>query len=104
MIEVTKENFDGEVLNEKIPVFVDFWAEWCTPCHMIAPIFEKLSSEYEGKVKFCKVNVDNSPELASRFGILGIPTLILFKDGEEKERLVGVQSEEKLRSVLDKYV
>jgi len=104
MLELTKENFEKEITNESKPVFVDFWAPWCGPCNMIAPVVEKLSEEYEGRVKFMKCNVDNNPEIASKFGILGIPTLILFVNGDEKERIVGVQGEEKIKSVIEKHL
>ena len=104
MIEVGKDNFDAEVLKSDKPVLVDFWAAWCGPCQSLSPVVEKLAGDFSGKAKMVKCNVDDHPEVASQFGIMGIPTLILFAGGEEKERLVGVQNEDKLRRVLGKYI
>jgi len=89
VIHTSETAFENDVLKSNVPVVVDFWAEWCGPCRVIAPIVEELSKEYNGKVQFAKVNVDESPDLAGRFGVQGIPTLIIFKDGEEVGRLVG---------------
>ncbi|MGD8395553.1 MAG: thioredoxin [Candidatus Eiseniibacteriota bacterium] len=88
-IEITDTNFENDVLQSNAPVLIDFWAEWCGPCKMISPIVEEVASEYTGRVKVGKVNVDHSPQVASKYGIRSIPTLLLFKDGEEKHRLVG---------------
>ncbi len=103
-IELNEANFEQEVLKSDIPVLVDFWAIWCGPCRMIAPIIEALAEEYAGKVKVCKVNVDENPNLAARFGIRAIPTLLLFKEGKVVEQLVGVQPKEILESILNRYV
>ena len=103
-LELNELNFDQEVLQSDIPVLVDFWAIWCGPCRMIAPIIEALAEEYAGKVKVCKVNVDENPNLAARFGIRAIPTLLLFKEGKVVEQLVGVQPKEILESILNRYV
>ncbi|MFB3043530.1 MAG: thioredoxin, partial [Nitrososphaerales archaeon] len=89
VLHTSETAFENDVLKSNVPVVVDFWAEWCGPCRVIAPIVEELSKEYNGKVQFAKVNVDESPDLAGRFGVQGIPTLIIFKDGEEVGRLVG---------------
>ena len=101
-IILTEENFDKEVLKSDIPVLVDFWAEWCGPCKMVAPTIEELAKEYSGKAKVGKVNVDQNPSIAEKYGIRGIPTLILFRNGEIGEKMVGVQSKETLAGMIDK--
>lgn len=101
-VSVTTTNFEKEVLNSKVPVLVDFWAPWCMPCRMLAPIIDAVASEYEGKVKVLKLNTDEDSGLADTFGIRGIPTLILFKDGAELERMVGVRSKNDISALLDK--
>ena len=90
-VQVTKDNFETEVLNSSTPVVVDFWAEWCGPCKALAPILDEISSEMGDSARVVKVNVDNSSELAQQYGIRGIPTLIFFKGGEVKSTLVGNQ-------------
>lgn len=101
---ITPENFENEVVKSDIPVLIDFWAPWCGPCKMMGPVFEELSSDYEGKVKFVKINTEDHPELASPFGIQGIPTLILSKDGKEANRLVGFLPKELLKQKIDSMI
>lgn len=88
-IELTNENFDAEVLQSELPVLVDFWATWCGPCMMLGPIVAEVATEYAGRVKVGKVNVDNAPELAARYGIMSIPALLLFRKGEVVRTSVG---------------
>ena len=99
--EFTEQAFDTDVLQSEQPVLVDFWATWCGPCRQIAPLIEELAVKYDGSVRIGKVNVEDHPELAQRYGINAIPTLLLFKDGEIVERFQGVPPRSKLESVLD---
>ena len=101
-VHVSDDAFEKTVLQSKIPVLVDFWAPWCGPCKMIAPAVEELAKEYDGKALIAKVNTDNDPLWASRFGIQGIPTLIIFKDGKEVDRVVGAVRKDVLKSKLEK--
>ncbi len=107
-LTLTGENFDEQVLRSSVPALVDFWAEWCGPCKMLAPVLEEIAGELAGQVKVGKVNVDHCPELAEKYAIRGIPTLIIFHGGEEEERMVGVQPKEtliqKLQAFLDQNV
>ena len=103
-ITLTSGNFAGEVLNADKPVLVDFWASWCGPCKMLAPIIEELADEYEGKIKVGKVNVDDEQELATNYGIASIPTVILFKDGEIKETLIGYREKEDFKAVINAQI
>lgn len=100
MLEVTKENFAAEVEGAETPVLLDFWASWCGPCRMLAPVVEELAGAFEGKVKFGKVNVDEQPELAMRYGVQSIPTLILFRGGEPVNASVGVVPADSIRAML----
>lgn len=88
-VAVSGQNFDTEVLQSKEPVLVDFWAEWCGPCRAVAPAIEEIATEFQGKLKVVKLDVDDSPEIATRYGVQGIPTLMVFKNGEVVERLTG---------------
>ncbi|MDD5136532.1 MAG: thioredoxin [Candidatus Omnitrophica bacterium] len=104
MLEVTNENFEKEVVKSEKPVLVDFWAPWCMPCKIIAPAVDKIAEEMKAEIKVMKSNVDDAPEVATELSILNIPTLILFKDGKELARIIGVNSKEaienKIRSVI----
>ena len=101
-ITITKNNFESEVLNSDIPVLVDFWAIWCGPCKMIAPIVEEIANEYEGKIKVGKINVDDEQELAIKYGVMSIPTIILFKNGSIADTSVGYVPKEKLVEMISK--
>ena len=98
---VTDENFDAEVLQSDLPVLVDYWAEWCGPCKMIAPILEEIVTEYDGRLKVAKLNIDDNPETPPKFGIRGIPTLILFKGGDIEATKVGALSKSQLSAFID---
>jgi len=100
-IEVNDSNFDQMVLQAKTPVLVDLWAPWCAPCRMVAPVVEELASEYEGRVSFAKLNVDQNPRTASRYGIMSIPTLLIFKDGKPLSNIVGFRPKAELKRSLD---
>jgi thioredoxin len=104
VIEIKDQDFDQEVLKSSLPVLVDFWAPWCGPCRQIAPVVDKLSEEYKGKLKFCKVNVDENHDTASKYHVMSIPTLILFKKGQLVEQTVGGVSEKTLRSKLQELL
>ncbi len=100
--EVGDHNFEDEVLKSNLPVLVDFWAPWCGPCKSIAPIVEEIAAEYEGKLKVAKLNVDDHPATASRYGIRGIPNLIILKAGAVKEQIVGAVPKTRLVSAIEK--
>ena len=99
---MTQENFDKEVLQAPQPTLVDFWAEWCGPCKMLAPILDELASEYDGKVKIAKVNIDEHQGLATQYGIQSIPTLLLFQKGQVAEQIVGLRSKRDLKARFDR--
>ena len=101
---LTDTSFDQEVLKSGVPVLVDFWAEWCGPCKMLGPLLEELAGEYTGRVKVAKVNIDEHQKVASDYGIRAIPTLLLFKNGEVAEQIVGLRSKRDLKASLDKVV
>lgn len=98
---VTDDNFDAEVLNAETPVLVDYWAEWCGPCKMIAPILDQIASDYDGKLKVTKLNIDDNPAAPRRYGIRGIPTLMIFKDGDIQATKVGAVSKSQLTAFID---
>jgi len=100
-VAIEDANFAEVVLQAKTPVLVDFWAPWCGPCHMVAPVVDELAEEYEGRVSFGKVNVDESPKIASQYGIMSIPTLILFKDGKPVSNIVGFRPKDELKQNLE---
>jgi thioredoxin 1 len=104
LINVTDDSFQKEVLDSEVPTFVDFWASWCGPCRMIGPVFEELSNEYAGKVKFAKVNVDENPKTPSNFGVRGIPTLIMFKGGKAVDQIVGAAPKSQLDGAVKKVL
>jgi len=95
-VHVTDDTFEAEVIQSATPAIVDFWAAWCAPCHMIAPILEEIAEEYDGQLKVAKLDVDQNPQVATQFGIMSIPTMILFKDGGAVERLMGYMPKERL--------
>ena len=101
-MRLTDKNFEEEVLRSDIPVLVEFWASWCPPCKMMEPILRKLEIEYEGRVKIGTLNVDLNPKTAAKYGITGVPTFILFRNGQEIYRDVAAKSEEQLRDIIEK--
>ena len=103
-IQITKDNFEQEVLLSDKPVLLDFWASWCGPCRMVGPTIEQLAQEYEGRASVGKVNVDEEGGLAGDFGVMSIPTVVLFKDGKEVERLVGVRTIEEYKAIIDAHL
>jgi len=104
IVEVTDANFDADVLKSDKPVLIDFWATWCGPCRAIAPIVDELATEYLGKVKVGKMDVDRNSATPMRYGVRGIPTLLVFKDGQVKEQIVGYVPKEQIQKALDKHV
>lgn len=102
--EVKEVDFKAEVLDSELPVLVDFWAPWCGPCRMVAPVVEEIAQQYEGKIKVVKLNTDENPQIASQYGIRSIPTLMVFKDGEKKDMLVGAVPKTSLAKTLEQHL
>lgn len=102
--QVTDTTFKQEVLESEVPVLVDFWAPWCGPCRMVAPVVDEVAQHYEGKVKVVKVNTDENPGVASQYGIRSIPTLMIFKDGQRVDMVVGAVPKTTLITTLDKHI
>lgn len=101
VVVITDANFDAEVSKSNIPVLVDFWAAWCGPCKQLAPVIGELAKEYKGKIKFCKLDTEENNQTPAKFGITAIPTIILFKNGQVVNKMVGVKSKRDLKSALD---
>ena len=104
IVTLTQENFQAQVLQSTTPVLVDFWAEWCGPCKMIGPVLDELATEFDGKVKIGKVNIDEHQGLAAEYGVRAIPTLLVIKNGQVTEQMVGAKSKRDLKASLDKAV
>ena len=104
IVPVSDDTFEDEVLKSSSPVLVDYWAEWCGPCKMIAPVLDEIAEEYDGKLKIAKLNIDDNPNTPPRYGIRGIPTLMLFKDGEVEATKVGAVSKSQLTAFIDSNI
>jgi thioredoxin 1 len=104
LTEVKEADFKEVVLDSELPVLVDFWAPWCGPCRMVAPVVEEIAQQYEGKVKVVKLNTDENPQIASQYGIRSIPTLMVFKNGEKQEMVVGAVPKTTLSNTLEKHL
>ncbi len=104
ILTLTQDNFANEVLQSPVPVLVDFWAEWCGPCKMIAPVLDELADEYQGRVKFGKVNIDEHQALAAEYGVRAIPTLLLFHQGQVADQIVGLRSKRDLKASFDRVM
>ena len=103
VIHVSDQDFESEVLASDRPVLVDFWAEWCVPCHMVSPVVEEIARDHPDRLRAAKLNVDDNPETAREFGVMSIPTLILFKDGQEKARVVGAKGKEAILREIEAH-
>jgi thioredoxin 1 len=101
-VNVTDSSFEDEILKSAVPTLVDFWAAWCGPCRTVGPIVEELATEYEGRVKVAKLNVDDNKQTPTRYGVRGIPTLMLFKDGQVVDQIVGAVPKNRIKELLDK--
>ncbi len=104
VLHLSQENFEAEVLSSEIPVLVDFWAPWCGPCRMLGPVIDELAEEYDGSVKVCKVNVDDEGALAMEFGVMSIPTVLVFSGGKEVERVTGALPKDHFKQMLSKVL
>lgn len=104
IVTLTKDNFEQEVLKAEVPVLVDFWASWCGPCRAVAPVMEALSQEFDGSIKVGKVNVDEQGDLASKFRIMSIPTIMLYKNGQMVEKVIGSRAKEEFTQMIKKYL
>lgn len=102
--EVEEKNWESEVLKSSTPVLVDFWAEWCAPCKMLDPIVDEIAEEYQGKLRIAKIDADANTEVVTRYGVMGMPTLILFKDGEEVERISGFKTKDKIMGKFAEHI
>jgi thioredoxin 1 len=102
--DVSDQDFEEKVLRSDKPVLVDFWAEWCVPCHMVSPVVEDIARENEERLAVAKLNVDDNPETSRKFGVLSIPTLIVFKDGQEKARVVGARAKEAILREIEPHI
>jgi len=102
--EVSDQSFEVEVIKSDKPTLVDLWAPWCGPCRMVAPVIEKLDGDYAGKVKFCKINVDDNPKTSAKYGVMSIPTLLLFKNGQVEDTVVGAVPESTLKQKIDQIL
>lgn len=102
VVEISDADFESEVLKADLPTLVDFWAPWCGPCKAITPVLQEMAEEYEGKIKFAKMNVDNNPETPGKFGIRAIPTLIFFKNGEVADQVTGAVGKDQLTAMIEK--
>ncbi len=103
-LQINSDNFNETVLSNDLPVLVDFWAEWCAPCRMIAPVIEQVAADYDGRAVVGKINIDEEQDLAGRYGVMSIPTLILFKNGEIKQKSVGVVGKDKISAMIDSAI
>jgi thioredoxin 1 len=104
VIQVSDQDFQTQVLDSTQPVLVDFWAEWCVPCHMVSPVVEEIARDYADRLKAAKLNVDDNPQTARQYGVMSIPTLIVFKDGQEKARVVGARGKDAILREIDPHV
>jgi thioredoxin len=102
--QITADNFDALVLNAETPVLVDFWAPWCMPCRMLAPVVDEIAETYQGRMAVGKINIDDCPALAQKYGVMSIPTVVLFKAGQAVEKTVGVQPKEQLEQIILKHI